>query len=67
MSESQFHELMRRRNGGIEVVLRWHHESDSVSIHVADDRTGEEHEVEVPRDEALDAFEHPFVYLAAAA
>jgi hypothetical protein len=67
MSEDQFHELMRRRNGAIEVVLRWHPESDSVSIHVVDDQTGDEHDVEVPRHEALDAFEHPFVYLPVAA
>jgi hypothetical protein len=60
-------ELMHRRNGGIEVALRWHPETDSVSIEVVDDQTGERHEVEVPRESALEAFEHPYAYLELAA
>lgn len=67
MTEVEFRELMRRRNGGLEVALRWHPESDSVSIEVVDDGTGEQHEVEVPRAQALDAFEHPFAYVRRAA
>jgi len=55
-------ELARRRNGGYSVVLRWDPESDSVSVAVDDDRTGEKIEFEVPRGHALDAFTHPFAY-----
>lgn len=55
-------ELDRRRNGGLDVVLRWHPETDSVSIAVEDEKTGDSFEVEVSGDQALDAFEHPFAY-----
>ena len=67
MTKTEFHELMRRRNGGLDVRLRWHPESDSVSIEVVDDQTGETHEAPVPREAALDAFEHPFAFLARSA
>jgi hypothetical protein len=67
MKTNDMHELMSRRNGGIEVALRWHPETDSVSIRLVDDHTGEEHECQVPRAEALDAFTHPFAYVARAA
>jgi hypothetical protein len=67
MTTTEFHELMRRRNGGLEVALRWHPETDSVSIEVVDEQTGETHEAEVPQDQALEAYEHPFAYLARAA
>jgi hypothetical protein len=63
MTNVEFRELMRRRNGGLDVRLRWHPETDSVSIVIVDDQTGEKHESDVPRDAALDAFEHPFAYL----
>ena len=55
-------ELARRRGGGYDIVLRWDPESDSVSIAVDDDRTGESIEFDVPRKQALDAFTHPFAY-----
>jgi hypothetical protein len=55
-------ELARRRGAGIDVVLRWHPETDSVSIAVEDEKNGDSFEVEVAGDQALDAFEHPFAY-----
>jgi hypothetical protein len=55
-------ELDRRSGGGIDVVLRWHPETDSVSIAVEDEKTGDRFEFEVAGDQALDAFEHPFAY-----
>ena len=63
MTKTEFHELMRRQNGGLDVRLRWHPETDSVSIEVIDDQTGQVLEAPVPRESALEAFEHPFVYL----
>jgi hypothetical protein len=62
-TNANFRELMQRSNGGLDIRLRWHPETDSLSLHIADDQTGEEHECPVPRGDALDAFEHPFVYL----
>jgi hypothetical protein len=55
-------ELDRRRGAGLDVVLRWHPETDSVSISVEDEKTGETFEIEVAGDQALDAFEHPYAY-----
>jgi hypothetical protein len=55
-------ELARRHGSGLDVVLRWHPETDSVSIAVEDEKTGDSFEVEVAGDQALDAFEHPFAY-----
>lgn len=63
MTDVEFRELMRRSGGGLDVRLRWHPETDSVSIEIVDDQTGEKHESDVPRESALDAFEHPFAYL----
>jgi hypothetical protein len=59
-------ELDRRRGGGLDVVLRWHPQTDSVSIAVEDEKTGDSFEFEVAGDQALDAFEHPFAYRPAA-
>ena len=67
MTVTDFRELMRRRAAGLDVRLRWHPETDSVSIEVVDDHTGETHEAEVPADAALEAFEHPFAFLSEAA
>jgi hypothetical protein len=56
-------ELARRRDAGIEVALRWHPETDTVSITVDDDQTGESHEIDVEKSDAMDAYTHPFAYL----
>ena len=55
-------ELARRRGGGYDVTLRWDPRTDSVSVVVEDDRTGEAIEFDVPRNDAIDAFTHPFAY-----
>ena len=65
-SNTTVRELDRRRGGGIDVALRWHPETDSVSIAVEDEKTGDHFEVEVDGGQALDAFEHPFAYRPAA-
>jgi hypothetical protein len=59
-------ELARRNGSGLDVVLRWDPETDSVSIAVEDETNGDRFEVEVAGDQALDAFEHPFAYRPAA-
>ena len=57
-------ELDRREGDGIAVSLLWRKDSNVVSVAVYDDRTGEEFELAVPGDRALDAFAHPFAYAA---
>jgi hypothetical protein len=63
-------ELAHRQSQGLEVWLHWNSDDDSVTLRVADSRTGEEFERDVPREQALEAFRHPFLFapeLAAAA
>jgi hypothetical protein len=61
-SKSHKRELARRRGGGFDVTLRWDPGTDSVSVAVEDDQTGEAFEFDVPRTNAIDAFTHPFAY-----
>ena len=63
-------ELAHRQGHGLEVWLHWEDDADRVTLRVLDTRTGEEWEREVPRERALEAFRHPFLFapaLAAAA
>ena len=57
-------ELDRREADGITVSLLWRKEANITSIAVSDDRTGEDFELVVTPDRALDAFHHPFAYAA---
>ena len=57
-------ELASRTSDGISVLLLWHPREDSVTVSVADARSGEYFELPVERDRALDAFHHPFAYAA---
>jgi hypothetical protein len=58
-------ELAYRLSDGIEVALYWDTVGDTLSLEVYDAKTDEFFEIDVPRDRALDAFRHPFVYIAA--
>jgi hypothetical protein len=60
-------ELAHRRQAGIDVALLWQPDDNTVSVAVEDERTGEAFEVEVPRDKALEAFEHPYAFAREAA
>jgi hypothetical protein len=55
-------ELASRIADGLAVALIWHPGDDSVTVAVADARTGEDFELCVARERALDAFYHPFAY-----
>ena len=57
-------ELAQRRSGGIDVLLLWHPELDRVELCVLDLATGVSMHVDVAPDKALDAFHHPYAYLA---
>ena len=60
-------ELSRRMSGGLEVVLYWCDRTSAVTLSVTDAGTGEVFEIEIPGAHALDAFNHPYVYLGARA
>ena len=58
-------ELAHRFDHGIHVSLFWDAVGDTLSLEVYDAKAEEYFEIDVPRDRALDAFRHPFAYLAA--
>ena len=57
-------ELDQREGDGITVSLLWRKRRNVISIAVYDDRTGEDFELVVSPDRALDAFRHPYAYAA---
>jgi hypothetical protein len=57
-------ELAQRLSGTDEVLLLWHPESERVELSVRDVATGAGFHLEVARDSAIDAFYHPYAYLA---
>ena len=59
-------ELHHRSADGIEVSLLWSRETNALTVEVEDSRSGEIFELPAPADKALDVFEHPFAYAAAA-
>jgi len=56
------HELATRSYDGIVVRLLWDSLRDRVIVRYRDARTGEAFAAEVPKSEAMTAFEHPNVY-----
>ena len=66
LTDKLFEELAYRENDGIEVSLVWNRADDSVAVLVTDARSEEAFEIAVAPEAALDAFEHPFAYAAAA-
>jgi hypothetical protein len=59
-------ELHHRSADGIEVSLLWSRQTNALTVAVEDSRSGEIFELPAPADKALDVFEHPFAYAAAA-
>jgi len=57
-------ELAQRLSGTDEVLLLWHPESERVELLVRDLATGEGFRVEVAPGGAIDAFYHPYAYVA---
>lgn len=57
-------DLAHRRNDGIDVVLWWSREENSVSVEVLHLASDESFELAVDPSRALDAFYHPFAYAA---
>lgn len=59
-------ELDHRSVNGIEVILAWYPESNTVAVHVFDARTGTAFRADLDPADAADAFRHPFAYVAGA-
>jgi hypothetical protein len=59
-------ELAHRINNGVEVSLFWTKVGNTLTVEVFDATTDEFFSIDVPSDRALDAFRHPYAYLAAA-
>lgn len=65
MTRRPIRELAKRRSSNLEVTLLWNRQSRRTWITVRDLSNGSESAVIVPNERALDAFEHPYVYMAA--
>jgi hypothetical protein len=57
-------ELAQRVSNGVNVSLYWRQVGNELTLEVYDERLDERFELHVARDRALDAFNHPFAYLA---
>ena len=55
-------ELDRRHRDGLDVRLVWELRTNSVSVIVRDDRSGDSLAFEVDGGDALAAFHHPYAY-----
>ena len=55
-------DLAHRRSDGIDVVLWWSPEEDTVAVEVLHLATDASFELAVERSRALEAFYHPFAY-----
>jgi len=57
-------ELARRQSGTDEIALLWHPEEDRVEVSVRDITTGATLHIEIAPGNAMDAFTHPYAYVA---
>src|SRR5262245_52034171 len=57
-------ELAHRRSGEIEVSLLWHPDLNRVELCILDRATDVSMNLDVAPDRALDAFHHPYAYMA---
>jgi len=63
-TDTPLYELATRVNGGLEITLFWDERDDTTSIELHHADTDVTFRFGVPRSSALDAFHHPFAYLA---
>jgi len=57
-------ELAHRISNGVEVSLFWTKVGNTLTVEVFDTTNDEFFSIDVPGDRALDAFHHPYAYLA---
>ncbi|HKP17449.1 MAG TPA: hypothetical protein VJT84_03150 [Gaiellaceae bacterium] len=55
-------DLADRRNDGLEITLLWNRLTGRVKVTVDQVHTGRHGELEVPAEDAMVAFHHPFAY-----
>lgn len=60
----QTRELAERDSDGIHVLLLWHPRGNTLSLSVKDAHVGDQFDIAVAPDRALDAYYHPFAYAA---
>ncbi|MGZ4301603.1 MAG: hypothetical protein ACXVR9_15365 [Gaiellaceae bacterium] len=58
-------ELARRRNHDFDVALYWDKTRDELFVVVEEISVGDRFSIAAPRNQALDAFHHPFAYATA--
>lgn len=61
--DTQFRELARRSNNGVNVTLSWHAETDELLVCVYDERRDVYFEIQPERDVALDVYYHPYAHV----
>jgi hypothetical protein len=61
-TDIELRELDHRNADGIDVRLLWHTATNHVSIALLNERSGDSLAFDVDPADALDAFQHPFVY-----
>jgi hypothetical protein len=57
-------ELAFRESDGVEVSLLWNRAADTVSVFVADTRSGDAFELPVEGESPLEVFNHPYAFAA---
>ncbi len=58
--DTQFRELARRSNNGVDVTLSWDAETDELLVCVYDERRDVYFEIHPEREFALDVYYHPY-------
>jgi hypothetical protein len=61
--DTQFRELARRSNNGVDVTLSWDAETDELLVCVYDERRDVYFEIRAERDVALDVYYHPYAHV----
>jgi hypothetical protein len=64
MASKQTRELDFRSNDGLEVALLWQPETNGITVKVFDAKTGDDFELDVEPEDAVDAFHHPYAFAA---
>jgi hypothetical protein len=57
-------ELAARESDGIHVLLLWDPSDNGLTVSLEDSRVGDRFQLAVAPDRALDAFHHPYAYVA---
>jgi hypothetical protein len=55
-------DLDHRVSASVNVALLWHRKTNSLSVFVYDNESGETFDIPVDAAHALDAFQHPYAY-----